>query len=130
MGLMKKSEIKEIIRTEFYSLLEENQVNEDIRKSKKSKELLVKALKKFKKGAKVHYFPLSGGNYKIVGPKGVQTKDKEPVYTQIRKIGTYDADNPNQVSVGIDLSNGHEATWNGTEFEIDDLGCTLKLGKV
>ena len=107
----------------------EKRLDEDIRNSKKSKALLVKALKKFKKGAKVHYFPLSGGNYVIVGPKGVQTKDKEAVNVQIRKIGTYDADNPNQVSVGIDLSNGHEATWNGKEFEIDDLGCPLILGK-
>tara|TARA_A100001037_G_scaffold244817_1_gene225983 strand:+ start:116716 stop:117486 length:771 start_codon:yes stop_codon:yes gene_type:complete len=107
----------------------EKHLDEDIRHSKKSKALLVKALKKFKKGAKVHYFPLSGGNYMIVGPKGIQSKDREPVYTQIRKIGTYDADNPNQVSVGIELSNGHEATWNGKEFEIDDLGCPLKLGK-
>ena len=65
----------------------------------------------------------------MVGPKGVQTKDKEAVNVQIRKIGTYDADNPNQVSVGIELNNGHEATWNGEEFEIDDLGCVLKLGK-
>ena len=107
----------------------EKHLDEDIRHSKKSKALLVKALKKFKKGAKVHYFPLSGGNYVIVGPKGVQTKDKEAVNVQIRKIGTYDADNPNQVSVGIELDNGHEATWNGKEFEIDDLGCVLKLGK-
>tara|TARA_B100000242_G_scaffold294081_1_gene274630 strand:+ start:1340 stop:2101 length:762 start_codon:yes stop_codon:yes gene_type:complete len=107
----------------------EKRIDEDIRNSKKSKAELVKALKKFKKGAKVHYFPLSGGNYVMVGPKGVQTKDKEAVNVQIRKIGTYDADNPNQVSVGIELSNGHEATWNGTEFEIDDLGSVLKLGK-
>ena len=107
----------------------EKRMDEDIKNSKKSKANLVKALKKFKKGAKVHYLPLSGGNYVMVGPKGVQTKDKEAVNVQIRKIGTYDADNPNQVSVGIELSNGHEATWNGTEFEIDDLGCVLKLGK-
>jgi hypothetical protein len=107
----------------------EKRMDEDIRNSKKSKAELVKALKKFKKGAKVHYFPLSGGNYVMVGPKGVQTKDKEAVNVQIRKIGTYDADNPNQVSVGIELNNGHEATWNGTEFEIDDLGCPLLLGK-
>ena len=107
----------------------EKYLDEDIRNSKKSTAGLVKALKKFKKGAKVHYFPLSGGNYVIVGPKGVQTKDKEAVNVQIRKIGTYDADNPNQVSVGIELSNGHEATWNGKEFEIDDLGCPLILGK-
>jgi hypothetical protein len=65
----------------------------------------------------------------MVGPKGVQTKDNEAVNVQIRKIGTYDADNPQQVSVGIELNNGHEATWNGTEFEIDDLGCPLLLGK-
>jgi len=107
----------------------EKHLDEDFRNSKKSKAGLVKALKKFKKGAKVHYLPLSGGNYVIVGPKGVQTKDKEAVNVQIRKIGTYDADNPNQVSVGIELSNGHEATWNGKEFEIDDLGCPLILGK-
>jgi len=107
----------------------EKRMDEDIRNSKKSKAELVKALKKFKKGAKVHYFPLSGGNYVMVGPKGVQTKDKEAVNVQIRKIGTYDADNPQQVSVGIELNNGHEATWNGTEFEIDDLGCPLLLGK-
>ena len=37
--------------------------------------------------------------------------------------------NPKQVSVGIELDNGHEATWNGKEFEIDDLGCPLLLGK-
>lgn len=107
----------------------EKRMDEDIRKSKKSKALLVKALKKFKKGAQVHYFPLSGGNYVIVGPKGVQTKDKYPVYTQIRKVGTIDPNRTDQVSVGIDLTNGHEATWNGKEFEIDNLGCPLKLGK-
>jgi hypothetical protein len=107
----------------------EKRMDEDIKNPKKSKANLVNALKKFKKGAKVHYFPLSGGNYVMVGPKGVQTKDKEAVNVQIRKIGTYDADNPNQVSVGIELNNGHEATWNGKEFEIDDLGCVLKLGK-
>ena len=107
----------------------EKRMDDDIRNSNKSKAELVKALKKFKKGAKVHYFPLSGGNYVMVGPKGVQTKDKEAVNVQIRKIGTYDADNPQQVSVGIELNNGHEATWNGTEFEIDDLGCPLLLGK-
>jgi hypothetical protein len=107
----------------------EKRMDEDIKNSKKSKANLVNALKKFKKGAKVHYFPLSGGNYVMVGPKGVQTKDKEAVNVQIRKIGTYDADNPNQVSVGIELNNGHEATWNGKEFEIDDLGCPLILGK-
>ena len=107
----------------------EKRMDEDIKNSKKSKANLVNALKKFKKGAKVHYFPLSGGNYVMVGPDGVQTKDKEAVNVQIRKIGTYDADNPNQVSVGIELNNGHEATWNGKEFEIDDLGCPLILGK-
>ena len=107
----------------------EKRMEEDIKNSKKSKVNLVKALKKFKKGASVHYFPLSGGNYVMVGPKGVQTKDNEAVNVQIRKIGTYDADNPNQVSVGIELNNGHEATWNGKEFEIDDLGCPLILGK-
>jgi hypothetical protein len=107
----------------------EKRMDEDIKNPKKSKANLVKALKKFKKGAKVHYFPLSGGNYVMVGPNGVQTKDKEAVNVQIRKVGTYDADNPNQVSVGIELNNGHEATWNGTEFKIDDLGCPLILGK-
>ena len=107
----------------------EKRMDEDIKNPKKSKAELVKALKKFKKGASAHYFPLSGGNYVMVGPKGVQTKDNEAVNVQIRKIGTYDADNPQQVSVGIELNNGHEATWNGTEFEIDDLGCVLKLGK-
>lgn len=107
----------------------EKRMEEDIKNPKKSKANLVKALKKFKKGASAHYFPLSGGNYVMVGPKGVQTKDKEAVNVQIRKIGTYDADNPNQVSVGIELNNGHEATWNGEEFEIDDLGCPLILGK-
>jgi len=107
----------------------EKRMDEAIKNPKKSKAELVKALKKFKKGASAHYFPLSGGNYVMVGPKGVQTKDNEAVNVQIRKIGTYDADNPQQVSVGIELNNGHEATWNGTEFEIDDLGCVLKLGK-
>jgi len=107
----------------------EKRMDEAIKNPKKSKAELVKALKKFKKGASAHYFPLSGGNYVMVGPKGVQTKDNEAVNVQIRKIGTYDADNPQQVSVGIELNNGHEATWNGTEFEIDDLGCPLKLGK-
>ena len=90
---------------------------------------LIKALEKYKKGAIVHYFPLSGGNYVMVGPKGVQTKDKEAVVVKIRKVGTLDADNPNQVSVGIALDNGHEATWNGKEFEIEDLGCPLLLGR-
>jgi hypothetical protein len=107
----------------------EKRLDEDIRNSKKSKAGLVKALKKFKKGATVHYFPLSGGNYVVVGPKGVQTKDDGPTVVKIRDVGTLDADNPNQVSVGIELNNGHEATWNGTEFEIDDLGCPLLLGK-
>ena len=58
-----------------------------------------------------------------------QTKDDGPTVVKIRDVGTLDADNPNQVSVGIELNNGHEATWNGTEFEIDDLGCPLLLGK-
>ena len=107
----------------------EKHLDEASKGSTKSKAGLVKALKKYKKGATVHYFPLSGGNYVIVGPKGVQTKDKEAVNVKIRDVGTLDADNPNQVSVGIELNNGHEATWNGTEFEIDDLGCPLLLGK-
>jgi hypothetical protein len=107
----------------------EKRMDEDIRNSKKSKANLVKALKKFKKGAKVHYFPLSGGNYVIVGPKGVKTKDDGPTVVQIRKVGTLDADNPNQVSVGIDLNNGHSATWNGLNFEVEDLGVPLHLGK-
>ena len=102
---------------------------EGIRNSKKSKANLEKALKKYKKGATVHYFPLSGGNYVVVGPKGVKTKDDGPVVVKIRKVGTLDADNPNQVSVGIDLNNGHSATWNGKEFEVEDLGVPLKLGK-
>jgi hypothetical protein len=95
----------------------------------RSKANLVKALKKYKKGATVHYFPLSGGNYVIVGPKGVKTKDDGPTVVQIRKVGTLDADNPNQVSVGIDLNNGHSATWNGLNFEVEDLGVPLHLGK-
>ena len=107
----------------------EKRVDEAIRNPKKWKANLEKALKKYKKGASVHYFPLSGGNYVMVGPKGVQTKDKEAVDVKIRDVGTYDADNSQQVSVGIELNNGHEATWNGTEFEIDDLGCPLLLGK-
>ena len=107
----------------------EKRIDEAIRNPKKWKANLEKALKKYKKGASVHYFPLSGGNYVMVGPKGVQTKDKEAVDVKIRDVGTYDADNSQQVSVGIELNNGHEATWNGTEFEIDDLGCPLLLGK-
>ena len=95
----------------------------------RSKANLVKALKKYKKGATVHYFPLSGGNYVIVGPKGVQTKDDGPTVVKISKVGTLDTDNPNQVSVGIDLNNGHSATWNGLNFEVEDLGVPLKLGK-
>ena len=107
----------------------EKRMDEAIRNPKKWKANLEKALKKYKKGASAHYFPLSGGNYVMVGPKGVQTKDKEAVDVKIRDVGTYDADNSQQVSVGIELNNGHEATWNGTEFEIDDLGCPLLLGK-
>ena len=107
----------------------EKRIDEGLRNPKKWKANLEKALKKYKKGASVHYFPLSGGNYVMVGPKGVQTKDNEAVDVKIRDVGTYDADNPQQVSVGIELNNGHEATWNGTEFEIDDLGCPLLLGK-
>jgi len=123
---MKREELKELIRQEFSELLPE------VTKmwSKKSKANLAKALKKYKKGATVHYFPLSGGNYVVVGPKGVQTKDDGPTVVQIRKVGTFDpVGNPNQVSVGIDLNNGHEARWNGKEFEIEDLGVPLLLGK-
>ena len=75
----------------------------------------------------VHYYPLSGGNYVIIGPKGVKTIDDGPVVATIRKVGTLDADNPNQVSVGIYLDNGHSAIWNGKEFEVEDLGVPLKL---
>ena len=48
---------------------------------------------------------------------------------KIRKVGTLDTDSENQVSVGIWLDNGHEAWWNGTNFEIEDLGVPLALGK-
>ena len=97
--------------------------------TEKSRAGLIKALEKYKKGALVHYFPLSGGQYVMATPNGVQTKDSKAVNVQIRLIGKFDAENPNQVSVGIALDNGHEATWSGKEFKIDDLECPLLLGR-